>query len=50
MSVGAIPWAAIDAYGRSLGYDDVDLEDFHYIMRRIDAGYMEMMNERSKRV
>jgi len=50
MSVGPIPWSAIQAYGVAKGLDSATMGLFHEVIRSMDGVYLEWtINEQKKR-
>ncbi len=48
--MGRIPWTAIDAFAERYGYTEDDLlyEDLHYYIARMDAMFVDMVNDSSE--
>lgn len=43
--IGPIPWSVLDRYARQQCDTDVELEDFIYYIRALDAEFMKVKNE-----
>ena len=48
MGEGPIPWGAIDQWCTSLGLDDEDRDDVHYLVRQIDNAFLKHKAEANK--
>ena len=46
MSAGAIPWTAIESYGRANGFDAEQLETLHYTIRKADETWLKWQADR----
>ena len=40
MGEGPIPWTAVEDWCRSLGLDEEERDDVHYLVRRLDNAYL----------
>lgn len=50
MAEGPIPWVVVDQWCQSLGLDEEEREDVHYLVRRLDNSYLRHVeSKRSKR-
>lgn len=47
MAVGPIPWTAIDRYVTVHGYEGDDYEEAVYLIRQMDAAYMEFQSRKT---
>jgi hypothetical protein len=47
MSIGQIPWTAIDAYGRGRRMEPDVLDTFTFVIREMDAEYLKYVAEQS---
>lgn len=41
MGEGPIPWTAMEQWATSLGMDEEEREDVHYLVRRLDNAFLE---------
>lgn len=41
MSIGRIPWSAIDRYARAYDFDESQYEDLHYFVKQMDSKHIE---------
>lgn len=49
MSLGPIPWTAMDRYCEVEGIADETRDDFIYLVKGLDVYYLELMEAKSKR-
>lgn len=49
MSVGPIPWSAIQSYGLARGLDSATMALFHAVIRAMDGVYLEWVIEEQKK-
>lgn len=49
LAVGPIPWTAIRQYAEFMGLDDLQFENFNFLIRSMDRAYMEWNTARAKK-
>lgn len=47
LSIGPIPWAAVEQYCRANDYDEEMSEDVHYLVRSMDDAYLESKSKKT---
>ena len=48
MGLGPIPWTAMNAYAERYGLEDDDFAEFTWLLKRLDATYLQQQDEKRK--
>lgn len=48
MSIGPIPWTAIEQYAKAMDLDDQQTARMHRLLRAMDRVYLDWVNKRKK--
>lgn len=48
MSVGCIPWSAVNEYARRYGISDYEFDDFNYVISKLDSEFIAWCDKKAK--